>query len=164
MFAMLRAGSKVAHGNGMLRYVERTAEGKWKTTGVNATLLSETLTPTSAMVATPVSENGVIQHRSVFDEAGWWLTGNSLADLELHMRFGKHWVFVHADDITFEFREHAHNQAKLLDFPTDLLRIYEQLHPAPDRPILAQYRQQTHAGMAARIPGQPAFPPTIRVT
>jgi Glycosyl transferase family 2 len=164
MFAMLRTGAKIAHGNGMLRYVERAPGGGWKTTGVNATLCSETLTPTTALIATPVSENAVIQHRSVFEEAGWMLTDSSLADVELHMRLGQRWVFVHADDITFEFREHAHNQAKLLDFPTELMRLYEQLHPAPGRPILATYRQQAHAGMAARVPGQPAFPPTIRVT
>jgi hypothetical protein len=163
MFAMLRTGAKIGHGNGMLRYVERAPDGSWDTTGVNATVLSETLTPTTALVATPVSENAVIQHRSVFEEAGWWLADNSLADLELHMRFAKRWVFVHADDVTFEFREHAHNQAKSLDFPTDLTRIYTELHPEPHRPVLASYRQHAHAGMAARIPGQPAFPPTIRV-
>lgn len=163
MFALLRAGAKVAHANGMLRYVERTAAGEWRTTGVNATLCSETLTPASALVATPVSVNGVIQHRSVFDEIGWWLPDSVLADLELHMRQGPRYVFVHADDVTFEFREHAGNQAKAWDFPTELLRIYTDVHPVADRPTLAAYRQATHAAMAARVPGQPAFPPTLRV-
>ena len=163
LFAMLRTGAKIGHGNGMLRYVERAPDGSWKTTGVNATVLSETLTPTSARVATPVSENAVIQHRSVFDEAGWWLADSSLADLELHMRFAKRWAFVHADDVTFEFREHAHNQAKLLDFPAALQHIYAHVHPEPDRPVLAAYRQAAHDAMAARVPGEPAFPPTLRI-
>ena len=163
MYALLRTGAKIAHGNGMLRYVERGADGGWVTTGLNASLCSDTLTPITALIATPVSENAVIQHRSVYDEAGWWLMDSSLADLELHMRLAKRFVFVHADDVTFEFREHANNQAKLLDFATELRRIYEDLHPAPGRPILAADRETTHATMRARIPGQPAFPPTIRL-
>jgi hypothetical protein len=163
MFAMLRSGAKIAHGNGMLRYVERTPDGGWKTTGVNATLCSDTLTPTMALVATPVSENGVIQHRSVFDEAGWWLPHSVLTDLELHMRLGTKFVFVHVDEVTFEFREHAGNQAKGFDFAPELNRIYTDVHPVPERPNLAPHRQATHAGMAARVPGQPAFPPTIRL-
>ncbi|HVA33442.1 MAG TPA: glycosyltransferase family 2 protein, partial [Candidatus Baltobacteraceae bacterium] len=164
MFALLRSGAKIAHGNGMLRYVERTAGGGWKTTGFNANLCSGTLTPTIALIATPVSENATIHHRSVFDDGGWWLPDSSLADLELHMRLGLRYVFVHVDETTFEFREHTGNQAKLLDFPTELLRIYEQLHPHPERPILTEHRKATHAGMAARVPGQPAFPPTISLT
>jgi hypothetical protein len=163
MFAMLRSGAKIAHGNGMLRYVERAGDGEWKTTGLNATLCSDTLTPTMALIATPVSENGVIQHRSVFDEAGSWSSESALADLELHMRLGVKFVFVHVDDVTFEFREHAGNLAKGLDFAPELLRIYTEVHPAPERPNLAPYRRETHAAMAARLPGEPAFPPTIRL-
>ncbi len=164
MFALLRSGAKLAHGNGMLRYVERMPDGNWKTTGVNATLCSDTLTPTLALIATPVSENAVIHHRSVFEEAGWWLNESCLADLELHMRLGLRYVFVHVDMITFEFREHPGNQAKLLDFAGELERIYRDLHPVPDRPMLAAHRKETHAAMAARVPGQPAFPPTIRLS
>jgi hypothetical protein len=164
MFAMLRTGAKIAHGNGMLRYVVRAPDGSWQTTGVNASLCSETLTPTRALIATPVSENAVIHHRSVFDEAGWWLGDSCLADHELHMRLGLRYVFVHVDEITFEFREHAGNQAKGWDFATELQRIYDELHPVPGRPILAEHRKATQAAMAARIPGQPVFPPTIRLS
>jgi Glycosyl transferase family 2 len=164
MFAVLRSGAKIAHGNGMLRYVERAADGGWNTTGFNASLCSDTLTPTVALIATKVSENGVMHHRTVFDDGGWWRDDSSLADLELHMRLGLKFVFVHVDEITFEFREHAGNQAKLLDFGTELLRIYDELHPRPDRPLLTAARQSTHENMAARVPGQPAFPPTISLT
>ena len=164
MFALLRSGAKLAHGNGMLRYVERTADGGWKTTGVNASLCSDPLTSKTALIATPVSENGVIHHRSVFAEAGWWLSDSCLADLELHMRLGLRYVFVHVDQITFEFREHAGNQAKQMDFPTELRRIYDELHPVPDRPLLAVGRNSTLAAMAARTPGKPAFPPTIALS
>jgi Glycosyl transferase family 2 len=161
IYAVLRSGAKIAHGNGMLRYVERQAGGGWKTTGLNASLCAETLTPTVALIATKVSENGVMHHRSVFDDDGWWRDDSSLADLELHMRLGLKFVFVHVDETTFEFREHAGNQAKLLDFGTELLRIYEQLHPRPNRPLLAEARKLTHRNMAARVPGEPAFPPTV---
>jgi hypothetical protein len=161
MFALLRSGAKIAHGNGMLRYVERLPDGNWKTTGLNAYLCSDTLTPTTALIATPVSENSTIHHRSVFDNGGWWLPDSPLADLEIHMRLGLRFVFVHSDEVTFEFREHANNQAKLLDFPTELRRIYDELHPYPERPILAENREATLARMRARVPGQPAFPPTI---
>jgi hypothetical protein len=164
MYALLRSGAKIAHGNGMLRYVERLPDGTWKTTGLNASVCGETLTPTTALIATPVSENAVVHHRSVFEEAGWWLDDSTLADLELHMRLGVRYVFVHVDVVTYEFREHSQNQAKFFDFPTELLRIYEQLHPVPERPNLAAHRKSTHAAMAARIPGRPAFPPTIRLT
>jgi hypothetical protein len=163
MFAMLRSGAKLAHGNGMLRYVERTADGDWKMTGVNGTLCGESLNPNVASIATPVSENAVIHHRSVFSEAGWLLADSALNDLELHMRYGNRYVFVHSDAMTFEFREHPGNQAKTLDFPTELERLYRDVHPMPGRPILAEDRRSTLEAMRRRVPGQPAFPPTITI-
>ncbi len=163
MYALLRTGAKLAHGNGMLRYVERLPDGAWKTTGFNAALMSSTVTPTVAMIATTVSENAVIHHRSVFDEAGWWLADSCLSDLEIHMRLALRYVFVHVNEITFEFREHAGNQAKAWDFAGELQRIYDELHPAPGRPILAADREATHARMKLRVPGKPAFAPTIHL-
>ena len=162
MFALLRSGAKIAHASGMLRFVERAPDGGWKTTGLNGSVFSDTLTPTTALIATPVSLNSVIQHRSVFDEAGWFAEG-CLSDLEIHMRQGRRYVFVHVDNVTFEFREHAGNAAKQNDFGTELLRIYEHVHPVPDRPVLADYRASTQAHVAARVPGKPAFPPTIEI-
>ena len=163
MYALLRSGAKIAHGNGMLRYVKRNAAGGWTVTGVNGTLCGESLDPHSAAIATPVSENAVIHHRSVFTEAGWWLDDSVLSDLELHMRYGVRYVFVHSDLMTFEFREHPGNQAKLADFPTELERIYRELHPPAGRPYLAEDRLRTLAAMRQRVPGQPAFPPTISI-
>jgi hypothetical protein len=163
MFAMLRSGAKLAHGNGMLRYVERTPGDGWKTTGLNGTLCSETLDPHNASIATPVSENGVIHHRSVFTEAGWWLPDGALADVELHMRYGNRYVFVHSDMMTFEFREHAGNAAKGADFPAELERLFRDVHPMPGRPVMAEDRQATLEAMRRRVPGQPAFPPTITI-
>jgi glycosyltransferase involved in cell wall biosynthesis len=164
MYALLRCGAKLAHGNGLLRFVERLPDDSWKTTGFNGRLLTETLTQTLALLATPVSENGVIQHRSVFAEAGWFLEDSALNDLEFHMRIGRRYVFVHSDDVTFEFREHAKNNAKSLDFATELKRLYTDVHPVPGRPLLEAEREATYAAMAARVPGQPAFPPTFVIS
>jgi hypothetical protein len=164
MYALLRAGAKVAHGNGLLRYVERLPDDSWKTTGFNGRLLTETLTQTLALLATPVSENGVIQHRSVFAEAGWFLADSALNDLEFHMRLGRRYVFVHSDHVTFEFREHAKNHAKSLDFATELKRLYTDVHPVPGRPLLEAEREATYQAMAARVPGRPAFPPTFVIS
>jgi hypothetical protein len=164
MHALLRSGAKLAHSNGMLRYVEFAADRTFRTTGFNASLLSQTLSPTEALIATPVSLNSVLHHRSVFDEAGYWLVESCLNDLELHIRQGTRYVFVHVDDTTFEFREHAGNGAKIMDFATEARRLYTEVHFLPDRPLLQQIRAATADGFARRIPGKPAFPATITLT
>ncbi len=162
MNAILRSGAKIAHGNGLLRFVERTADGGWRTTGLNATLCSDTLTPSSALVVTPVQLNGVIQHRSVFDETGWFID-SFLNDVEIHMRQAQRYVFVHVDAMTFEFREHAGNSAKQNDFPRELQRLYDEVHPISGRPVLEQQRRASLQLMASREPGKPAFPPTVGI-
>jgi hypothetical protein len=164
MSALLRSGAKIVHGNGMLRYVTFRPDGSFVTTGFNAALLSDTITPTLALIATPVSLNSVIHHRSVFEETGYWIIDSPLNDLELHIRQGQRYVFVHVSHTTFEFREHSGNLAKKLDFATEARRLYDEVHPRPDRPYLQANRAATAASFARRIPGQPAFPPTLTLT
>jgi hypothetical protein len=161
MYALVRSGAKIAHGSGMLRYVERAADGSWLTVGFHARLLADTLTPNLALVATPVNFNAIVHHRSVFDEAGYWMMDSCLSDLELHMRQGVRYVFVHADSITFEFREHAGNQAKKNDFAREALRLYDVIHPAPDRPLLRESRMRTVDIFSRRRSDRPAFEPTL---
>jgi hypothetical protein len=163
MTALLETGAKIVHGNGMLRYVTFAPDGSFTTTGFNASLLSETITPTVALIATPVSLNAVIHHRSVFEETGYWLVDSALNDLELHIRQGPRYVFVHVSHTTFEFREHPGNQAKQLNFATEARRLYEVVHARPDRPHLQASRAATAAGFERRVPGQPAFPATITI-
>lgn len=161
VYAMLRSRAKVGHGNGLLKYVETQADGGLKTIGYNATTLSSTTTVTHALIATPVSMNGMIYHRSVFEEVGWLINESPLGDVEHQMRVARRFAYVHVDNVTYWYREHPGQGSKKLDFPSELRRLYRDVHPMPERPLLERRREATLAGIEARKPGAAPFSPTV---
>jgi len=53
------------------------------------------------------------------------------------------------------------NFAANVDPVPELRRMYDELHPLPDRPLLRERRERILANVAGRPKSKVAFPPTI---
>ncbi|HEV8022121.1 MAG TPA: glycosyltransferase family 2 protein [Candidatus Lustribacter sp.] len=158
--AMVRSGAVIAHSNVLIRYVERVEGGIVKTTGYNAGVFIDTAAPSEALVGTPIAGHGVLWHHSVFDDIGGWREDSALADQEIQMRASRRHAFVWVDQMTAEWRVHSSNFSRTADSLGEQRRIYEELHPVNDRPLITQVRNNTLERMALRPPGY-VFEPTF---
>jgi hypothetical protein len=158
--AMIRSGAMIAHSNVLIRYVTRLEDDSLETTGYNSEVFSDTATPSEALICTPIAGNALMWHRSVFHEIGFWREDCGLADQEIQLRASQRYAFVYVDQVTAEWRVHASNFSKTADSLGEQRRIYEELHPISDRPMLMQRRKQTLEAIASRPPGF-VFQPTV---
>jgi hypothetical protein len=162
MNAMFRSGTLVAHGAGLLRYLERGDDGVWWTYGLNNRTFSQTMCPTDALVSATLGGHQMLVHRSVYDTVGGYILDSDVSDNEIHIRFTKLYFYAFVDQVTAEFRDHAGGQNRQCDFPAALREIYDKVHPITGRPVISRQREDTIAHIASREPGQPPFPPTLR--
>jgi hypothetical protein len=159
--ALLRSGASVAHGNGLLRFLQREPDGSWSTYAYNNRTFSQTLTPTEALVTSTIAGHQMLVHRSVYEIAGGYLLDSDVSDNEIHIRFTQRWFYAFVDDVTSEFRDHAGGQGRQCDFPTAMREVYDMLHPVPDRPSIQRVREATIEHVRSREPGKPPFPTTL---
>ncbi len=151
--AMLRSGEPAAHSNTLIRYVVRTDAGLL-TTGFNATIFVETATPSEGLICTPIAGHSIMFRRSLFDEIGGWREDSALSDQEFQMRALQRYTFAYVDDFTCEWRVHTENFSGKADAVTEQRRIFEVLHPTPDRPYISEQRDLMLANIASRAKGQ----------
>ncbi len=163
MAAMLRSGACVAHGNTLMRYEQRGADGGLRLSGYNAVVFSDTATPSEALVSTPIAGQSLIIRRDVIAAAGGFSIDTALADQELQLRLANRYVFAYVDALTSEWRVRAsgENLSSRTDGGAELRRVYEELHPRPDRPLIEKRRTATLELFAGRPKGF-IFEPTIR--
>jgi len=162
--AMLRTGASIAHANTMIRYQELVPGAEPKTTGFNTVVFNETTTPTDALIATPVAGQSIIFRRDMLDEIGSWREDCILADQEFQLRAANRYVMVYVDRVTSEWRARGtDNLSSQTDSSVELRRIYEVLHPLPDRPVVERRRVEALANVSGRTPGVFAFPPTLYI-
>jgi glycosyltransferase involved in cell wall biosynthesis len=159
--AMLLSGADIAHANTLIRYVERVA-GAIVTTGFNAAVFLDTATPSEALITTPIAGHSLMWRRSVFREIGGWRPDSTLADQEVQMRAGKRYAFIYVDQMTVEWRIHGENFSSKANVEEEQRRIFEVLHPTPDRPFISMRRNQVLENIAARPPGS-VFGPTVHL-
>jgi hypothetical protein len=162
MNAMFRSGTRVAHGAGLLRFLERADDGEWWTAGLNNRTFSQTMCPTDALVSATLGGHQMLVHRSVYDTVGGYILDSDVSDNEIHIRITRHFFYAFVDHVTAEFRDHAGGQNRQCDFPAALREIYDNVHPVTDRPVIIQMRRDTIAHIASREPGKPPFPATLR--
>jgi hypothetical protein len=135
------------------------------TTGFNAVTFNESATPTDAMISTPIAGNALLFRRDMFDAIGPWRDDCILADQELQLRAANRFVMVYLDRMTAEFRARGNdNFSTNTDSSIELKRVYDELHPAPDRPHLLARREATLANVSGRQKGVFAFPATLTIT
>jgi hypothetical protein len=158
--AMLRSGAAVAHSNLLIHYIDRLEGGAVLTTGYNCSIFIETATPSEAMVCTPIAGHAIMWRRSVFNDIGGWREDCDLADQEIQLRALQRYPFVFVDQVTAEWRIHGENFSGKADSGAEQRRIYDVLHPLPDRPLITKTRNQVLENIASRPPGA-VFPPTI---
>jgi len=161
MNAIFRSGASVAHGTALLRFLERQENGAWLTTGFNATTFSETLLPTESLITSTIGGHQALIAKAVYDRVGWYLMDLDVADNEIQARICKYYSYAFADHVTVEFRDHAGGTGRKIDFIPALRRMYNELHPTPDRPLVTQMRESTLANIAQRTPGTSPFPPSL---
>jgi GT2 family glycosyltransferase len=162
--AMLRTGASIAHGNTLIRYQELKPGAEPKTTGYNAVVFNETATPTDALISTPIAGHSLIFRRDVFDEIGTWREDCILADQEFQLRAANRYVMVYVDRMTAEWRVRgADNLSSSTDSSVELRRVYDELHPASDRPHVQLRRQDILGNVGRRTQGVFAFPPTLEI-
>ena len=105
----------------------------------------------------------MLVHRSVYEAVGWYLLDSDVSDNEMHIRMTQRYFYAFDDRVTSEFRDHSGGQGRQCDFASAMQHIYSEIHPVDDRPILQHMRAASLAAVAARVPGNPPFPPTLRV-
>lgn len=160
--AMLLSGASMAHGNCLIRHQEAVSEGEYATVGYNARIFNETVTPSIALLATPVSGNALMVHRRVFEEVGPYRDDCMLADQEFQMRALQRFAFVYADRMTAEWRARGkENFSTTADSTPELHRMYGELHPQHHRPEIERRRLEVLADIGRRPKGVFAFPPTL---
>jgi len=160
--AMLLSGASMAHGNLVIRHQERTADGEYATVGYNARIFNATATPSLALLATPIAGQGMLIHRRVFDTVGGYDFGCQLADQEFQLRALQAFTFAYVDRMTAEFRARgSENFSSNVDSAPEQRRIYEELHPRPDRPYIERCRADVLVDIGRRSKGKFAFSATL---
>lgn len=158
--AMLLSGAAYAHGNTLIRYVERGEQGTLTTTGFNCATFIDTATPGEAMVSTPIAGQSILWRRSIFREIGGWRVDSMLSDQEMQMRAGQYFALAYVDQVIAEWRVHGDNFSGKVNSGDEQRRLYEVLHPTPDRPWITKTREHVLAEIAARTPGY-VFQPSL---
>jgi glycosyltransferase involved in cell wall biosynthesis len=162
--AMLRTGAALAHGNTLIRYQDLIPGSEPKTTGFNAMVFNDSVSPTNALLSTPIAGHSLIFRRDIFEEIGTWREDCILADQEFQLRAANHYVMVFVDRMTAEWRVRgSDNLSSNTDSSIELRRVYEEFHPMPDRPYLELRRQEMLAKVGTRTPGVFAFPPSLHI-
>ena len=160
--AMLRSGEPLAHSNTLVRYVVRTDEGLF-TTGYNASVFVDTATPSEALICTPIAGHSIMFRRGLFDEIGGWREDCGLSDQEFQLRALKSHTFAYVDQFTCEWRVHTDNFSGKADALNEQRRVFEVLHPTPDRPWVNEQRELMLSSIAARAKGE-MFEPTLTLS
>ncbi len=163
MNALLRSGAAIAHGAGLLRYLERLESGAWISVGFNASVFCQTLAESDALVSSTIGGHQMLAHRSVYENLGWYDLDSDISDNEMHARMTKRYSYAFSDHVTAEFRDHPGGQGRRCDFPAAMRHMYTELHPVKDRPTLDAIREWTIANVARREPGASAFAASIRI-
>ncbi len=162
MNAMFQSGASIAHSAGLLRYLERLPDGSWITSGFNATTFCQTLVASDTLISSAIGGHQALIHRSVYEDVGWYLLDSDVSDNEMQIRITLGYFYAFADTVTTEFRDHAGGQGRQADFPAAMHRIFTEVHPVHDRPLIERMRADTIAAVAAREPGKSPFSPTLR--
>ncbi len=161
MCAALRTGAEVVHGNAVIRYQDRGADGSLVTSGFNARVFNDSATPSEALTSTPIAGQALIYRRDIFDEIGYFRLDTALADQEFQMRAANRYVFAYIDQMTNEWRLRGKENASVAtDGGAELRRVFEEIHPVTDRPLVEQSRRSALEGFEKRPKGY-VFPPTI---
>jgi glycosyltransferase involved in cell wall biosynthesis len=163
MNAMFRTGAMVAHGAGLLRYVERSENGEAQTSGFNATTFCQSMIGSDALVSATVGGHQMLVHRSVYDTVGGYRLDSEISDNEMHIRIAQRYFYAYVDHVTAEFRDHSGGTGRQCDFPAALRHIYTEVHPVKDRPYIDRMREATIENVARRPAGQPPFPPSLYI-
>lgn len=164
-FALLRSGAAVAHGNGLIRMQERMENDAFETVGFNARVFNDSTTPADAMISTPIAGHSLMWRREVFDEIGFWRTDIAIADQEVQLRAAQRYVFAFVDQVSVEWRIRGESSFEV-DGAAEMRRIFEELHPAPGRPLLRNMREQSITNVATNAKdrkGEPVFPATVNI-
>jgi hypothetical protein len=154
----------MAHGNTLIRYQELIPGAEPKTIGYNANVFNESATPTDALISTAIAGHSLIFRRDIFEQIGTWREDCILADQEFQLRAINHYMLVYVDQMTTEWRVRgSDNLSARNDSTIDLRRVYEELHPVPERPHVQLRRKEILANVGRRTQGVFAFPPTLEV-
>jgi len=152
----------IAHGNAIIRYEEADAAGKFVTMGSNMSVFNDTATPSEALVSTPIAGQSIMYRRDAWDALGGMRGESDLADQEFQLRASQAYSFVYVDAVTSDWCVRGNrNFAANVDPVPELRRMYDELHPLPDRPLLRERRERILANVAGRPKSKVAFPPTI---
>jgi hypothetical protein len=163
MAALLNSGAAVVHGNTLIRYQRRGENGELSLSGYNATVFSDSTTPTEALLSTPVAGQSMIIRRDIIDEIGGYRPDTALADQEFQLRAAGRYVFAWVDSLTSEWRVRgAEGYSARTDSETEMRKLYEELHPVPGRPYIEHRRVKALEAFAERPKGF-IFAPTILV-
>lgn len=158
---MLRSGAPVAHANGLIRHLERKPDGTLLTIGYNASIFNDTATPTEGMISTPIAGHALLWSTKLLAEMGAWREDSILCDQEIQLRALQRTTFAYVDHVTLEWIVRGGENFSAKARPgAEMRRIYEELHPAPDRPLLLERRKATLQNVESRPPGF-VFPVTI---
>lgn len=161
--AMLRCDAAAAHGNTLIRYEERGADGAWETTGFNALVFNDSATPTDALLSTPIAGQAMLVRRDVFEQIGAWREDSLLADQEFQFRLWRAFPSVWVDNMTAEWTiREASNFSRTVNSADELARIFNELHPVEGRPLVDADRARALNAVAARPPGY-IFPASFLV-
>ncbi|HEV8022123.1 MAG TPA: glycosyltransferase family A protein [Candidatus Lustribacter sp.] len=162
MAAMLVQNAAAAHSNTLIRYLERDAAGAWGTSGFNACIFTRTTYPTEALISTPISGQGLLVRADVFAEIGKYREDTILADQEFQFRLWNHYPLVWVDHITSEWRVRgaSENISTSVNTGPEMERIFNEMHPVVNRPLIVEQRTATLANVKNR-PAGTTFVPTI---
>lgn len=157
VYALLRSGAKVAHGAGLWRQVEREPDDSFRTLRVNCSHLRGTITPSEALLNSPMCFHQVLWHRKVFDQVGEMRADVSgFCDQEMLLRIAQGYTFVYVDHVTSEFRDYSGSLGKTTNAILMQRRVYDELHPRPERPEIQRKRERILAGFAEQfVPWNP---------
>ena len=104
MGAMLRCGAVAAHGNTLVRYQRRSADGSFETTGFNAAAFSSSVSASEALISSPIPPQSIIFRRDVFEALGGRNVETFRSDEDLQLRLWQRYPVVWVDHVTSEWR------------------------------------------------------------
>lgn len=160
--AMLHSGMEIAHGNAVIRYEDENSRGEIVTTGSNMSVFNDTATPSEALVSTPIAGQSLMFRRAAWDAFHGASAESSLSDQEMQLLAMRMYNFVYVDAVTCDWGIRGdRNLAASIDASPELRRLYDELYPLPDRPLIRERRERILANVAGRQKGKIAFVPTI---
>jgi hypothetical protein len=164
--ALEQTGAAVAHGNGLIRYLEESDDG-FKLHGFNASTFAHHADPVHVFSSSPVQFHAEVIRRDLLERLGWFDESfKAVADLEVQMRLAAHSAFVHVENVTVEWvvrNANSYNTGKKYHSQAgEQLSILYERYPMSDYPSLIPSREaavrQSHS-----LPADGwFFPPVIR--